>query len=151
MAIYDISGLKKTLHEHTSHGGDRVNAQASVCPPLPSQEKKSFLSSFLSRLFFGALLIFDIAWGMYAFILFIFAVLASYLSMGRLKRCVKLQKKSWLSCKRSAACAIALLAALFSPAFGIMIACTYFLMYDRDGIEEIVPASLQDQFREFFR
>jgi hypothetical protein len=32
-----------------------------------------------------------------------------------------------------------------------MIACTYFVMYDKEGIEEVVPASLQEQFKEFFQ
>ncbi len=77
--------------------------------------------------------------------------LGSILSLGRNAYFTKMRKKAWLSIKRSLACGLALLAAIFSPAFGIMIACTYFLMYDKSGIEEIVPVSLQDQFRDFFK
>jgi hypothetical protein len=57
----------------------------------------------------------------------------------------------WTSIKRSFVCALALLVALFSPAFGIMIACTYFLMYDKAGMEEVVPSSIQSQFKDMFQ
>ena len=40
--------------------------------------------------------------------------------------------------------------AIFSPSLGIMFSCTYFLMYDKAGIDEIVPSALQDQFKGFF-
>ena len=52
--------------------------------------------------------------------------------------------------RRALVCGLSLLIAICSPAFGIMVACTYFLMYDKEGIEEVVPASLQDQFTSFF-
>jgi len=32
-----------------------------------------------------------------------------------------------------------------------MIACTYFMMYDKKGIQEVVPRSLQEQFQEFLK
>jgi len=83
-------------------------------------------------------------------VLFFLASLGAMLSFGRIPFFLKLQSKCWLAIKRSFVCALALMTAVFSPAFGIMIACTYFLMYDKTGIEEIVPESLQDQFREFF-
>ncbi|MBI3236532.1 MAG: hypothetical protein HYZ48_02320 [Chlamydiales bacterium] len=60
-------------------------------------------------------------------------------------------QRMWLTVKRSLVCGLSLFITLFSPAFGIMIACTYFLMYDKTGIEEVVPASLQSQFKEFFK
>ena len=130
MPIYDISGLQKNPREEApSFSGE-------------AKEKSHFISSLLSRLFFSALLLFDIAWCAYAVFLFIVSTL---FCMRRLRN------KAYLSLKRSLACGLALIAAIFSPAFGIMIACTYFLMYDKNGIEEIVPASLQDQFRDFFK
>ncbi len=150
MPIYDISGLQKPARDpRSSYSDERIVPPPSMRRTAAVQEKKSFLSSFLSRIFFAALLLFDIAWGAYALTLFISGTIVGILSFGRMAG--KLRKKSWLSLQRSLACGIALIAALFTPAFGIMIACTYFLMYDRDGIEEIVPSSLQDQFREFFK
>jgi hypothetical protein len=59
--------------------------------------------------------------------------------------------KACVSVRRAFVCGLSLIVALFSPAFGIMVACTYFLMYDKAGIEEVVPRSLQEQFKEFFR
>jgi hypothetical protein len=58
--------------------------------------------------------------------------------------------RTFLSFKRSLVCAIALVVALFSPALGIMFSCMYFLMYDKNGVDEIVPSSLKDQFRDIF-
>jgi hypothetical protein len=46
---------------------------------------------------------------------------------------------------------LALLIALLSTGFGIMIACTYFVMYDKEGIDEVVPSSLREHFKEFFK
>jgi hypothetical protein len=57
--------------------------------------------------------------------------------------------ETWLSFKRSLVCAIALFVAIFAPALGIMFSCMYFLMYDKSGVDEVVPASLRDQFKDF--
>ena len=32
----------------------------------------------------------------------------------------------------------------------IKFSCMYFLMYDKNGVDEIVPSSLKDQFRDIF-
>jgi hypothetical protein len=58
--------------------------------------------------------------------------------------------RSFLNLKRAIVSAIALLIAIFSPALGIMFSCMYFLMYDKNGVDEVVPASLRDQFRLLF-
>ena len=71
------------------------------------------------------------------------------LSFGKARYFHTLRDSAWVSLRRSLVCGVSLLIALFSPAFGIMIACTYFLMYDKSGIEEVVPSSLQSQFKEF--
>jgi len=31
-----------------------------------------------------------------------------------------------------------------------MVACTYFLMYDKKGIDEVVPGPIRAQFKELF-
>ncbi len=152
MPIYDITGVpKNTREERSSFSEERIDPQPAFSCANPAKEKSSFVSSLLSRLFFAALLLLDCLWGVYAIILFTAGSLGCILSFGRIAWFVRLQNKGQLSIKRSFACALALVAALFSPAFGIMIACTYFLMYDKSGIEEIIPVSLQDQFRDFFK
>lgn len=145
MPIYDISGAQKTLAEppplHPS-----LQRQEAVAPA----KKSGWLSSLIARLFFVALLILDLGWGCYSFFMLLLGSLGAMFSFGRIQFFLKIQSKSWLSIKRAIVCALALMTAVFTPAFGIMIACTYFLMYDKNGIEEIVPESLQGQFKEFF-
>jgi hypothetical protein len=58
--------------------------------------------------------------------------------------------KSWLSIKRAFICSVALFLGCLSPSLGIMIACAYFLMFDKSGVEEVVPASLREQFKDLF-
>ena len=91
----------------------------------------------------------DLLWLCYAVVLFILSSIGALLTFLKIKAFKELRANAILTLKRSLVCGISLLVALFSPAFGIMIACTYFLMYDRGGIEEVVPTSLQNQFKEF--
>jgi hypothetical protein len=113
------------------------------------QKNSSFFSSLAARIFFFLLLIGDVLWLCYALVLFVLSFSGALLSFSKIKLFVELRANAILTLKRSLVCGISLLVALFSPAFGIMIACTYFLMYDRGGIEEVVPSSLQNQFKEF--
>lgn len=113
--------------------------------------KSSLFSSLAARLFFFLLLIGDLLWLAYGFIVFLFSIIAVLITRGKAPFCIELRNNAFLTLKRSLVCAISLLVALFSPAFGILIACTYFLMYDPKGIEEVVPSSLQAQFKEFFK
>ncbi len=113
------------------------------------QKKSGFFSSLAARIFFFLLLIGDMVWLCYALALFIFSIIGSLITLCRLKVFSELRENAILTLKRSLVCGLSLMVALFSPAFGIMIACTYFLMYDRGGIEEVVPSSLQNQFKEF--
>lgn len=144
MPIYDISGAQKSTPDPT------LRLQQQTQETNGSVEKGGWLSSLVARLFFIALLILDLCWGCYSLIMLLLGSVGAMLSFGRVPTFLKIQSKSWLSIKRSIVCALALLTAVFTPAFGIMIACTYFLMYDKSGIEEIVPESLQGQFKEFF-
>lgn len=103
-------------------------------------------SSLAARIFFALLLVADLLWGIYALCLLVLTSALSLLSGFKIRR---LQQKAFLRFKRSLVCALALFIAIFSPALGVMFACTYFLMYDKDGIDEIVPSVLRDQFKEF--
>lgn len=115
----------------------------------PVKRKSSFFSSLSARIFFLLLLLGDILWSLYALVLLMVSLLGLCVTCAKLTCFKDWGKHALLSLKRSLVCGIALFVALFSPAFGIMIACTYFLMYDRSGIEEVVPVSLQNQFKEF--
>ena len=116
----------------------------------PPAAKSAIFSSIAARLFFFMLLIADFFWGVFSVVLFLGLLAANALTGFKIFRLKKHYLKRWLSIKRAFVCGISLFVALFSPALGTMFACTYFLMYDKKGIEEVVPSILQDQFREFF-
>lgn len=141
MAIYDIFEFDKKEEAPP----EAETFQASV------SRRDRFFSSLTARLFFLLLLVADLLWFCYAVGVLICssALLCATLFKSSLLK--KIQAKMWLTIKRALVCAISLLITLFSPAFGIMVACTYFLMYDKAGIEEVVPTSLQAQFKEFFK
>jgi hypothetical protein len=107
-------------------------------------------STLTARLLFFVLLLADIVWGIYAFLLFIVLSIAALATFLKVQAFKQVAAAYWLSVRRASVCAVSLLLALFSPGFGIMIACTYFLMYDKEGLEEVVPSSLQTQFKDFF-
>lgn len=138
MPIYDIFETKEP------------EQLASPSEPF-NHPKDRFFSSLTARLLFFVLLLGDIAWGAYSLgKLLIFGPL-HLLTFSRMPFLGRICGKSWTGLKRSGICGLSLLIALFSPALGIMIACTYFLMYDKMGIQEVVPRSLQDQFQEFLK
>lgn len=111
---------------------------------------EGFFSSLCARLFFVLLLGFDLLWFSYNVCKIAVCLLFHLCFLGHSTILQKKLSKGWISLKRAVICALALFVALFSPAFGIMIGCTYFLMYDKKGIEEVVPASLREQFKELF-
>lgn len=153
MAIYDMFDSKEKRESASAEIVDK----AGVEPQVEGQESKpfnkrdQFFSATASRLFFLLLLGADLVWAVYAFTLFMITTFLTLATGFKVASFQKASAKSWISVKRSLVCGLALVLALCSPAFGIMVACTYFLMYDKSGIEEVVPASLQDQFKEFFQ
>ncbi len=141
MAIYDFSQTEKVIPQ------DPETAE-EFSPPI--KLKARIFSSLAARLFFLLLLVADLLWTCYSVTLLIISVLGTAFSWGKMPQFLRLREKGWVSLRRSLVCGVSLFLAIFSPAFGIMIACTYFLMYDKSGIEEVVPSSLQSQFKEFF-
>ena len=118
--------------------------------PKSAKSKDHIFSAIAARLFFFLLLVADVAWGIYSVIggVIKFALcLATFFQFAPL---VTSFSKTLLSIKRSIVCALSLIIAVFSPALGIMFSCLYFMMYDRKGIDEVVPTSLKDQFLELF-
>jgi hypothetical protein len=157
MAIYDFSKAEKSEFK-TSDLLQHSYPEEKV-PPEPEMEtedqpeienRSQFFSSLAARLFFFLLLIGDLLWTCYAVSLFCFSLLGLLFSWGKIDYFRLLKDKAWVSVRRSLVCGVSLLIAIFSPSFGIMIACTYFLMYDKSGIEEVVPTSLQSQIKDFF-
>lgn len=112
--------------------------------------KDRFFSSLAARLFFLLLFFVDVFWGLYVVLCTIASSILNLLTFGKVSLFRRFLSRSFLSLKRFLVCGLSLFVALFSPALGIMFACTYFLMYDKEGIEEVVPSSLQAQFKEFF-
>lgn len=119
-----------------------------VIEKAPSK-KDRFFSSATTRLFFFLLFIADLLWGIYALSAWLICLVFGGVTWFQIPYFRNGLTTYWLSIKRSVVCGLSLFVSFFSPAFGIMIACTYFLMYDKTGIEEVVPQSLQDQFKEF--
>ncbi|MCB1107241.1 MAG: hypothetical protein KDK76_04010 [Chlamydiia bacterium] len=152
MAIYDIfehverqkeMGEKIDLSTHISD----LTLNDQVKPP---DEKGSLFATIAASLFFFMLLITCVGWGILTLIFLVSAAPTHFLTFFKIYKLKTFISRRYLNLKRSAICFIALLVALFSPALGTMIACSYFLMYDKKGIKEVVPSILQDQFNEFF-
>jgi hypothetical protein len=158
MAIYDFSKAEKeelnasTLCKHRSFEKEEFSAEPEMAETVQSRVKARdrFFSSLAARLFFLLLLGGNSLWTCYALIRLIFSLIGRLLTADRASFFKSIGEKAWVSLRRSLVCGVSLFLALFSPAFGIMIACTYFLMYDKSGIEEVIPTSLQSQFKEFF-
>ena|SRR6185369_8802125 len=112
--------------------------------PPPEKPRDRFFSSLTARMLFFVLLVADIGWFAWTLTKGVICLVFCFLPRGRSGL-----KNAKLSLKRASVCLISLVVALFSPPLGIMVACTYFLMYDKSGIREVVPRSLQDQFQEF--
>ncbi len=119
--------------------------KGAVC----EKEKGRFFSALAARVFFFLLLLADLGWSLYTISMVIMKSILYFLTFLRLESMKESIKFSWLSFKRSLVCAIALFVAMFAPALGIMFSCMYFLMYDKDGVNEVVPESLREQFKDF--
>lgn len=158
MPIYDIFEFDKSEMEKEQLSSTIPNEEgmgdegphAAVHQTLISRRDR-FFSSLTARLFFLLLFLADLVWFFYAVTLFALSGMLLLATLFKIPFLSQLNARMWLTIKRSLVCGLSLFITLFSPAFGIMIACTYFLMYDKTGIEEVVPASLQSQFKEFFK
>lgn len=152
MAIYDLFTPKERVSTDSFPLDDQkeIKVESSRVNEADIGSRGQFFSSLAARLFFLLLFAADLLWFVYTVLLFLFGGMLFCLSLGRSSYFKKVSKNRWISCRRSLVCGVSLLIALFSPALGIMLACTYFLMYDKSGIEEVVPSSLQAQFKEFF-
>lgn len=146
MAIYNISDFSEK---------EKIVEQQELFPSFEKLEEKvskkdRFFSSLAARLFFTLLLIADLLWGLYVIFLSLVYFSLNALTLFRFKPLRRKMQKCLLSFRRFIVCGLSLMIAVFSPSLGILFSCMYFMMYDKKGIEEVVPASLRDQFQEFF-
>lgn len=153
MPIYNIfehverqKEVGDTKPELSTHISDMTIGGKNQSP----EEKGHLFATIAARLFFFILLLTDIVWCFYTIALFSLCIPLNLLTGFKVHKLKKFFLRRYLNIKRAGISGIALIVALFSPALGMMIACSYFLMYDKKGIEEIVPSVLQDQFQEFF-
>lgn len=151
MAIYDISEVTKLESAEEDAASREFLENPEELVDKSFKKKDRIVSAILARLFFVLLFLGDCLWIAYALLLFTVSGMGILFSLGRAEVFFKLNATACLTLKRAMVCGISLFLALFSPAFGIMIACTYFLMYDKSGIEEVIPSSLRSQFSDFFQ
>ena len=150
MAIFNLQ--QETAPKKEAVPQDTVDTEIIDLQPLSDEKKKdSLFSSVVTRFFFFLLLIADLVWGAYALVLLTISIAGGLLTAFHSPFFRSLFTKGFLMLKRCLVCALSLFVGFFSPAFGIMVACTYFLMYDKSGIEEVIPTSLQDQFKDLFK
>jgi hypothetical protein len=145
MAIYDFSKAEKELPQRAQTVGEGVLHET----PAPSSRRDQLFAATAARLFFLLLLVADVLWICFALAKLAFSMVGYSVTAGKVVYFKELSERAWVALRRSFVCGVSLMLALFSPAFGVMVACTYFLMYDKTGIEEVVPSSLQSQFKEF--
>lgn len=158
MAIYNIFDYsEKEMEEKLSAEGlgPKIDPNAfttnHIVGDFPKESgKTNIFSALAARFFFFLLLIADVVWGAYSIVAFSLKAVLHILTFCQVEPLQKSLQRSFLSVKRSIVSAIALMIAIFSPALGIMFSCMYFLMYDKTGVDEVVPASLRDQFRLLF-
>ena len=152
MTIIDINEYKKKLNSEQKKPLE-LDSKAfySKFEKLKNKTSSSGIKTKVStKLFFIFLMSLNAVWFGLAFfsvLILLFLNLITFFSLDRLK---KILDKVYISLKRSSVCFIALLVAIFNPALGIMFSCLYFMTYDKMGIEEIIPSSLKEQFKEFF-
>lgn len=157
MAIYDFPDAEKRelkasampQRRHFEEDLSAVAPEIGEAQPTTSDVRSQIFSAVVARLLFLLLFTADLIWVCYSFLVFLFSSVGYAVTRGRMDYFKNLFGRAWITLRRSIVCGVSLMVALFSPAFGIMIACTYFLMYDKSGIEEVIPASLQSQFKEF--
>lgn len=155
MPIYDIfEHVEKHLDQEDQaaehiHLSKKYSELTLGREELPAK-KSSIFSSIAARLFFFILFLTDIGWGLLSTGLFLGSLILNAMTLFKVPKLNQFFLRRYLNIKRAFICGFSLFVALFSPALGTMFACTYFLMYDKKGVEEVVPSILQDQFKEFF-
>lgn len=119
--------------------------------PFEKPKKGGLFSTLVTRFCFFLLLLVDTAWFFWNLFMISLALTVFAITLGKFSPFKKFLIRSFLHLRRSVVCYLALLIGLFSPSFGIIVACTYFLMYDKEGMQQVVPTPLQAQFKDIFK
>lgn len=120
--------------------------------PIESAPKaRHWVSTLVTRLFFLLLLLADLLWATYTLAMLSLVAIVSLMTGFKWTLSRQGLDRYWLTFKRCLVCGLSLFVGLFSPTFGIMIACTYFITYDKEGMDEIIPASFKQTFQPFFK
>lgn len=120
--------------------------------PAESMPKtKHWVSTLVTRLFFLLLLLADLLWATYTLIMLTIVGIISLMTGCKWTLSRQGLDRYWLTFKRCLVCGLSLFVGLFSPTFGIMIACTYFITYDKEGMDEIIPASFKQTFQPYLK
>ncbi len=140
--VYDPNPKKEPL-QGTSK---RVGLSGKIEAIYPSKEElppsgAKWFSGAVSRCAFLFLLVLDIGW-------LIVSVIKGCILLclhGLYKKQAKRLQQVIRDCRRALVCAAALFLGLFSPAFGILVAWTYFSSYDTPGLHEVLPRGIREQ------
>ncbi len=117
-------------------------------PVKGSSFLKSWYSFACSRLVFFLLLGADVIWLCY---LVCKLVIYGVLQLGFMGSSPVLKQgliKGFRSIRCAFVCALCLFVSFFSPAFGVMIGYAYFIVYDKQGPDGILPAGMNDRLKE---
>ncbi len=143
MAIYQFEEVQKESFTETFEHNEPIDKK--------KEGGSHLFSTIITRFCFLLLLVADAVWIVYNSIVLLLASTCLLVTAGKNPFFKRMLNKSGLHFRRSVTCGLSLFIGLFSPPFGIMVACTYFLMYDKAGMEEVVPAPLQAQFKDIFK
>lgn len=149
MAIYELFNQEKNQQQSAQHEQELEKLVETPQEAIPMKDR--FFSSVMTRGFFFFLLLAACVWALYASTLLVIGLIGSLLTVRKVNFFANILGKAFLMFKRCLICVLGLFVGLFSPSFGIVLACTYFLMYDKQGLEEVVPTSLQTQFKALFK
>lgn len=142
MPIIDIfQGQKKQI---------QIKEESILLEESPAPIKVSLISAICARLFFVLLFGVVMVWFVFSVLKLLIQLVCSILFIGSSLSFRDKIFRSIASCKRAIVCFLSLLFAIVSPSLGILIACAYFFMYDKNGVEEVFPSSLKEQFKDLF-
>lgn len=125
--------------------------QKKALPVESAPKVRRWASTLMTRLFFLLLLLADLLWATYTLVMLVAAGAISLVTGFKWNLSCQGVARYWLTFKRCLVCGLSLFVGIISPTFGIMIACTYFITYDKEGLDEIIPASFKQTFHPFLK
>ena len=143
MAIYDFLNAEKGELDSAT------DLNTLSAPTIPQGSK--WFSLVATRMFFLLLLLADILWGCYAALLSILSFCGLLLTGFKAQGFKVVHRNALISLRRSMVCGVSLFVALFSPSFGIMVACTYFSCTTNRESKRLYRPLCKRRSKSFFR